>query len=290
MKSKIVLKRSTIAFVLVGLLTTAVASVPLARAIDIEREGMDVLTKIGDRQLGKIDGIDDILNSLSPLRTILDLLGLKKWEKALNKLLDDPCSDAPVIFVTAPEPGWCVGRGSLSDVLDEAAGDMGIPNPNDARQSAEEEAKDGDSTPDVFEINKDVYAVGVGNLIDRIATRQAVESVLGKQGQEKTVKELDSNSQAVEDNALAASQAQELDVTQDIMKLFITNDARTSAILAASRAELSRLRTDVQFTNLNLVNISRSLDEEARHYRVQRAASSAKILTLSAQAGLIGAP
>lgn len=290
MKSKIVLKRSTIAFVLVGLLTTAVASVPLARAIDIEREGMDALTKIGKQQLGKIDGIDDILNSLGPLRTILDLLGLKKWEKALNKLLGNPCSDAPVIFITAPEPGWCVGRGGLSDVLDEAAGDMGIPNPNDARQSAEEEAKDGDSTPDVFEINKDAYAVGVGNLIDRIATRQAIESVLGKPGQEKTVKELDSNSQAVEDNALAASQAQELDVTQDIMKLFITNDARTSAISAASRAELSRLRTDVQFTNLNLVNISRTLDEQARHYRVQRAASSAKILTLSAQAGLIGAP
>lgn len=224
--------------------------------------------------------------------TVLDLLGLARWQVQLNDLLNDPCRDLPVVFITTPEPGWCLassgGASSISDILLDSTGAIGIPNPNTARQEIEKGIKQGDTAPDAFEINAKVYAIQAGNLSDRVVTRQAIESLLGEKGQEQLARELKGAEDIAAGNGQRAEQAQELDVTQDIMKLFIQNDAQTSAIAAGIRADLARLRVDTQFTNLNLTNISRTLDESARHERVEQAARSAKILSLSAQAGLMG--
>lgn len=236
---------------------------------------------------GSLNGVLSNIES-----TVLDFLGLARWQVELNDLLNDPCRDLPVVFVTTPEPGWCVGSSggssSISDILSDSTGPIGIPNPNTARQEIEKGIKQGDTAPDAFEINAQVYAVQAGNLGDRVVTRQAIESLLGEKGQEQLAQELEGAKEIVAGNEQRAEAAQELDVTQDIMKLFIQNDAQTSALAAGIRADLARLRVDTQFTNLNLTNISRTLDESARHERVEQAARSAKILSLSAQAGLMG--
>lgn len=234
--------------------------------------------------------LDEVFSNIES--TVLDSLGLTRWQIELNDLLSDPCRDLPVLFITTPEPGWCVGSNGdssgISDILSESAGPLGIPNPNTARQEIEKGVKEGDAAPDAFEINAEVFAVQAGNLSDRVVTRQAIEALIGEKGQEQMAQELEGAKEIVAGNEQRAEEAQELDVTQDIMKLFIQNDAQTSALAAGIRADLARLRVDTQFTNLNLTNISRTLDESARHERVEQAALSAKILLLSAQAGLMG--
>ncbi|MBE9018302.1 hypothetical protein IQ272_19545 [Chroococcidiopsidales cyanobacterium LEGE 13417] len=234
--------------------------------------------------------LDEAIGSIES--TVLNLLGLARWQAQLNDLLNDPCRDLPVVFITTPEPGWCLassgGASSISDILSDSTGAIGIPNPNTARQEIEKGIQQDDTAPDAFEINAQVYAVQAGNLSDRVVTRQAIESLLGEKGQEQLARELEGAEEIAAGNEQRAEEAQDLDVTQDIMKLFIQNEAQTSAIAAGIRADLARLRVDTQFTNLNLTNISRTLDESARHERVEQAALSAKILSLSAQAGLMG--
>lgn len=240
---------------------------------------------------GAIADTTDSSSSSGSFGGILRLLGISKWVPELNDLLNDPCRDAPVIFITSPEPGWCTGNGGtgsdIASILNGSSGEMGIPNPNEARPKVEQQAMDG-SVPDLFDINSIVYGQQTANLADRIATKQSVESVLGQQGQAKMSQNIESGKEIVAANEQAASTAQEMDVTQDIMKLIIQNDARSSTIALATQNELQDIKVSSQFTNLNLANVSRTLDENAKHARVERAANSNAVLSLAAQTGLIG--
>lgn len=108
----------------------------------------------------------------------------------------------------------------------------------------------------------------------------SIEATLGREGQTQIKRELDLTKRAVEDILDDTNQAQSLDVTQDVMKKQIQLQNNQSIILSAIPTNLQHLRVDNQFVKLNLNNISRTMDEIARHERVAASADAMYLLEL----------
>ncbi|MGK7947264.1 MAG: hypothetical protein AB4368_00275 [Xenococcaceae cyanobacterium] len=228
-------------------------------------------------------GLDSII---SILEVFEDSLGIERWLALLDGSLDDPCSNVPVIFIASPEPGWCNANGSsTTDILADSTGELGIPNPNQARQEVEERV-DTTGETDFFEVNPEVHSLYLANSLDRVATKIAIDTVLGEEGQQQIQTELEITNSTLAAIASEAEAAQELDVTQDVMKATIRVMANQSALMGASHTDATNARIDRQFGNLNLVNISRTLDEGQKAKRVESAAAGAKALYMGAQVGL----
>lgn len=231
-------------------------------------------------------------NSVGSFSGILRMLNLPSWLSSVNRLLTDPCSGTSVQYIVAPEPGWCQtpSRNSSKTVtasVNDTAGELGIPNPNQTREDLGKDIESNTDVPDFFETNPTVYSQQIGNLADRIATHQSVESVLGKNAQQTTAEALKETQSLVEESAAAANSAGKMNISQNILKLLVANSARSNAIQAAISTQLTGLRVDQQFTNLGAADISRTLDDEARLRRFNDQTASAAVLTLSSQAGLM---
>lgn len=220
-------------------------------------------------------------------------LNLDSWLQVIEDILNDPCKNLSVLSFMPTEAGWCTkgGDGSfepIGDIVRDARGPMEIPNPNETRGRIEQSA--GRAAPsvnaDVFEINNVVWSVYAANQVDRDLTRIGIESVLGASGQEKMQSSIDETKKIVQQVGKDADAAQRLDVTQDVMKLHAKNFAQQTAILGALRADNLKARVDSQFTNLNLMNISRTLDEQTRSERVDLAGNAMLLLDAAGQVSL----
>ena len=267
---KLKIPNTALAIIIAGILTLGVAPVKTQ-------------AQIGDF-LGSLDfGLDNILSILKIF--VEDSFGIERWLAILDGS-DDPCADVPVIFIVSPEPGWCNNRGSsVTDILAGSTGELGIPNPNQARQDIENRIDETEQT-DFFEVNPEVHALYLANSLDRVATKIAIDTVLGEEGQQQIQTELATTNSTLVAIAEEAEAAQELDVTQDVMKAMIRVMANQSTLMGASHSNASNARIDRQFSNLNLVNISRTLDEGRKAKRVESAAAGAKALYMGAQVGL----
>lgn len=227
---------------------------------------------------------------------VLNNLGIDRWLEILDNILDDPCKNIPSAGPFVPTEGpWCQGSDggdsgtpNISGIIKDSQGEMGIPNPNEVRGRIDEGAVTSSPAdiPDAFEINKVVWGTYAGNQIERDLTRTGIESVLGEAGQNRMKQEIDMTQETVKGIATDADQAQKLDVTQDVQKKQIRVMAQQSMLLGAMRADAIQARVDTQYTNLNLSNISRGMDEANRARRVEESAQSAKLLLLASQSHL----
>ena len=213
-------------------------------------------------------------------------LGIERWIAQLEDSINDPCADVPVIFIASPEPGWCNSNGSsVTDILAGSRGKLGIPNPNQTRQEIEKRI-DATQQTALFEVNPEVHSLYLANSLDRVATKIALATVLGEEGQSQIQTDLETTNSTLISIGSEAEAAQSLDVTQDVMKTLVRMMASQSTLMGAMRTDAVNSRIERQFTNLNLVNASRTLDESRKAERVEAAAAGAKVLYLGAQVGL----
>lgn len=233
---------------------------------------------------------------------VLNNLGIEQWLEILDGIIDDPCKDFPSTGPFVPTEGpWCQGSGGdgggsgdggstpeIGDIIKDSQGEMGIPNPNAVRGRIDEGAiaREAADIPDAFEVNKVVWGTYASNQVDRDLTRLGIETVLGATGQQRMKQETNSTQSTVKGIVTDADEAQKLDVTQDVMKKQIRISAQQSLILGAMRADAMQARVDTQYTNLNITNISRSLDEANRARRVEDSAQAAKLLFIASQSHL----
>lgn len=234
--------------------------------------------------------VDKLLMDL--FRQVVEVLtdknfGIERW----LDLLSNPCNerfpwDEQICGAGADVDGN--GVINVSDVFKQSTGDVGIPDPNQTRQKTQQQIKDavGSGQADVFEINPIVYAAYAANQLDRLNTRGSIETVLGNSGQKQIKKQLDAVADTTKDIAKTANESQSLDVTQDVMKKQAKIFAQQSLLLAGIRADGLTARTDAQFTNLNLMNVSRTMDEIARRERVSASANAMYLVEISGLARL----
>ncbi|MGK7874464.1 MAG: hypothetical protein AB4426_14500 [Xenococcaceae cyanobacterium] len=240
---------------------------------------------LGDTTFGDIYSV---LVSFFP-----EIVAVDQWIALIEEGINDPCQAAPILFATPPEPGWCTaatdivgGSGSITSILQEVAGDLGIPDANQARAAIQDKVDEVGETANPFILNPEVYGIQLGNLSDRTATSLSIKTVLSKEGQQQVLEEIEQSSEVVQSILDTSNEAQSYDSTQDVVKALSRINAQQSIIAAMEHASSLRARTDTQFTNLNLANISRSLDEQNREGLAQSTADSFLLLNLTAQSNL----
>lgn len=190
--------------------------------------------------------------------------------------------------------------------LESAKGDLRIPNPNLARGTVNS-ALLLDSVSDKFENNPVVRSTLVSNEIDRLITRGAVEGFIGFSGQaryknklkntEITLANISNISQEAngifsqilgispENTALSALLGQnQANLNLQAIKI----QSEQSKIMAESLAQTMQSNQFLQYSNLNLANISQQIEETNRTRRLKTSTEAARLLRASAQIDLFG--
>lgn len=221
---------------------------------------------------------------------LADVLKLDYW----MSVLDDPCANDSIIFISAPEPGWCQhSRSPVRSVgeviVDTRSPSLGLPNPTAARQEVEERMRDTAdlaSRTDAFEINPSIQAISLGNLADRIVATEFADSVLGEEGQEATARELEAVEAIVEQAQEQVELAESDIATQDVVKRIAVIEGANTTLLAALNNHLAGSRQLDAVASLSLRNISRSLDGVEAQKRREAASLAYRLLTGASQVGL----
>jgi hypothetical protein len=195
-----------------------------------------------------------------------------------------------------------------------ATGDLNIPNPIAAGQGFRDQDKIMFNPPsDKFENNSTVRSALVSNEINRLITRGAIESELGVNEQtrlktklmttQKTIENIEALTNSANQNgqqflnniaSAAGNAASNLFIPQ-LSQLLNTNQLQTmqiqqqqSELMAESFLQNIQMNHTLQYSNLNLANISQQMDEANRARRVDDSAEAARLLRTTSQMDLFG--
>ncbi|MFN6485969.1 MULTISPECIES: hypothetical protein [unclassified Nostoc] len=208
------------------------------------------------------------------------------------------------------------------NALSSSKGELNIPNPVAAGQKVRDDlilySYSSDSKSSRFENNSAVRGNLVSNELNRVITRGVAVGVLGRNGQIRTKAKLESTEKSIQDVAgfndannkinnfetklgsvvidpksAAISIADNL-LGQGILALLSTNQEtikiqkEQSKIVAETFAQTLQNNQSLQYSNLNLANISQQAEEENRARRVETSTEAAGLLRATSQLDLFG--
>ncbi|MDY6900108.1 MAG: hypothetical protein SWZ49_18825 [Cyanobacteriota bacterium] len=143
-------------------------------------------------------------------------------------------------------------QGDLQAVISEATGVLGLPDASKVRQEIEEIASDSDNA--VNSVDK------ATNEVERQITRADSDTSLSKEGQENMKAQVEKTQTLIETVSVFSDAAQNDVVTQNVMKRIAQQNTQITGILGAMRTDGLKSKQSQDLANLNLTNISRSLD------------------------------
>ncbi|HAG82509.1 MAG TPA: hypothetical protein DCL61_15435 [Cyanobacteria bacterium UBA12227] len=160
--------------------------------------------------------------------------------------------------------------GSIADdinvAIEAATGQMEIPDPITAREVLAESLGQGEKA--VLMENPVTGTRRAANKLDREMTRASIASVLGEAGQERVASEIEGTKEAVSQTSSLANLAQNMDASQKVLKAIAAQNGQMASVLGQQRIDAMLARQDAQYANLNLSNISETLDAEAKERRM----------------------
>jgi hypothetical protein len=119
----------------------------------------------------------------------------------------------------------------------------------------------------------------------RLGTLIRIDSLMGKTNGVGAYKEVyDQVAEQLEDTRTELRNGYNDNITQDIMKKVLAVQGIQTKVLTESRLEHLRARIDSQYTNLNLVDIGRILEESNRSQKVENRANTDFLLRSSTAA------
>ncbi|MCC5619517.1 hypothetical protein LC605_31610, partial [Nostoc sp. CHAB 5836] len=160
-----------------------------------------------------------------------------------------------------------------------------------------------------FENNSAVWANLVSNEFNRVITRGIAIGVLGKNGQDRTKAKLENTQQSLEDIAEFTDDNQILQKIGDITSqtgAVTSGIAGLAGLLGASQLQNTKIQQEqvkivaetfgqtlqtnqyLQYSNLNLANISQQVEEANRARRVDTSTEAARLLRATSQLDLFG--
>jgi hypothetical protein len=143
-------------------------------------------------------------------------------------------------------------QGDLKAAVNESVGVLGLPDAKEVREKIEEIAASNNSA--INSVDK------ATNEIDRQITRADSDSTLSKQGQQLTKEQVEKTQTSIEQVENLGGAAQEEVVTQNVMKRMAQQNNQIAGILGAMRTDGLKSKQSQDLANLNLTNISRSVD------------------------------
>jgi hypothetical protein len=205
------------------------------------------------------------------------------------------------------------GEAQLS--ITNNSGELNIPNPVAASDSIRDSIVQY-STSDKFETNPAVYGSILSNEINRYIIRGSAESLLGTDGQIRLKNKLEATQNIVRNAEKSFQEAQQtnggigdiiseiIDRAQSVPNPAAVAEARLTQRLAELQLESIEIQkdqsklmaemlgrtiqsqNDLQYTNLNLANISQQNEDSNRAIRVEAAAEVARLLRVTSQTDL----
>ena len=197
--------------------------------------------------------------------------------------------------------------------IKNATGDLNIPNPNRVDDNLRAVLLL-NSTSDKFENNSAVWSELTSNEFDRIITRGAVEGIMSSSGQIRSKKKLKNAQTTLENITNFSEQAEQINSNflnglQGILGILpqaaglaaLTNSnqanlqlqtikiqSEQAKIMAEDLAQAIQNNQFLQYSNLNLANISQQIEQTNRSRRVESSGEAARLLRASSQIDLFG--
>jgi hypothetical protein len=166
----------------------------------------------------------------------------------------------------------------FDSIISDAIGVLGIPDP-ELINSKIEDIISAEETP--------IYSVEtVGNEIDRQITTAKVSSVLSKEGQQQQLELLENTQDSVNLAEQYSQAAQNSTVTQEVMKQIAQQNSINASLMGQVSTQMQEVSTNQQLSNLNLTNISRSLDGQNQLQQQEKLGAGFDTLRTSSLAGL----
>lgn len=193
--------------------------------------------------------------------------------------------------------------------ITDSSGSLDLPNPVSAPESIRNQIFQY-SISDKFETNPAIYGSIVSNEVNRYIIRGSADTLLGADGQVRLKNKLEATQQVVRKADESFQQAQSRNVEiQGIVPAGGLNqplDTQTQAIKGLAELQLQSIeiqrdqskimaemlgrtiqsQNDLQYTNLNLANISQQNEDSNRARRVEAAAEVARLLRVTSQTDL----
>ncbi|MEH2412725.1 hypothetical protein [Nostoc sp.] len=214
------------------------------------------------------------------------------------------------------------------NALSGAKGELNIPNPVVAGQKVRDNlilySSSSDSKSTRFENNSAVRGNLVSNELNRVITRGAAASVLGENGQIRTKAKLENTENTLKSIADISDEAEVgskgfIDKVGSLIPKAASNAAATagdvattgaisalsqligatqlqsikiqqaqSEIVGETFAQTIQMNQSLQYSNLNLANISQQAEEANRARRVETSTEAARLLRATSQLDLFG--
>jgi hypothetical protein len=143
-------------------------------------------------------------------------------------------------------------QGDLQAAVNESVGALGLPDATEVRGKIEEIVASNNSA--INSVDK------ATNEVERQITRADSDSTLSKQGQQITKQQVEKTQTSIEQVENSGEAAQDEVVTQNVMKRMAQQNTQIAGILGAMRTDGLKSKQSQDLANLNLTNISRSLD------------------------------
>ncbi|MCT7980411.1 hypothetical protein [Laspinema olomoucense] len=154
-------------------------------------------------------------------------------------------------------------------LVEDAKGRLGIPDPGEIRLRLEELVANENPTYDVEWAATEVER--------QLARAQAAET-FSKQGQILQEERLERIQVSVEQTQQLGTEAQQDRATQDVMKRIAAQNTELGALLGSMYADQERIHRSGDLQNLQLSNISRTLDTQNRTQTAQTLGASFQVM------------
>jgi hypothetical protein len=169
-------------------------------------------------------------------------------------------------------------QGDLKAAVNESVGVLGLPDAKEVREKIEEIAASNNSA--INSVDKTT------NEIDRQITRADSDTTLSKQGQQLTKEQVEKTQTSIEQVENSGEAAQEEVVTQNVMKRMAQQNTQIAGILGAMRTDGLKSKQSQDLANLNLTNISRSVDGQNQSKQKEVVGQGFNNLRVASQARL----
>ncbi|MDB9344578.1 hypothetical protein PN456_17255 [Nodularia spumigena CS-586/05] len=182
----------------------------------------------------------------------------------LGSILDDIKGELELIQTLALkeiENTWSGIKADAQEAIQDSIGDMGAPDPIKSGKELKTRLGNKYSLPVAQEKAQD---------LERELTRASISAVLGEEGQQETANKIQKTTETAQEAQNLAEQAQDMDATQNVLKVMAGQNAQIVSLLAQQRTDSLQSRHDAAQTNLMLTQIAENLASQRKREDIQK--------------------
>ncbi len=148
---------------------------------------------------------------------------------------------------------WADIKENASAAIDSSIGQLGAPDPIASADQLKDSLKDDYSYP---------VAQEKAQKLSRDLALASVASVVSEKGQQQTQEKIDTTAQIAQKASDIASQAQNMDASQNVLKAIAAQNGLIVSMLAEQRTDSLLARQDNAYSNLMLTQVAEHLDSQ----------------------------